>query len=233
MKATATKVLAGLVLFASGVVMGFFGSRYLAERGRLNLLHGDPRHFAEMVVRHMSDDLDLTKKQQEKLRPIVLDTADALAKVRQEQEPKLRKIFDKNNEGIRKLLTPAQQEKFTALINRLELRRKAIGRFGPPPPPPGEFDGHRPPPPGMDGFPPPPPPGGFDGHRPPPPPPGMGDYPPPPPPDFDGRSLDSPRQHPEGSGAPNATKPALDAAKPVQPEKPDTSGNIALPAADK
>lgn len=217
MKAIATKVLAGLVLFASGVVMGFFGSRYLAERGRLNLLHGDPRHFAEMVVRHMSDDLDLTKKQQEKLRPIVLDTADALAKVRQEQEPKLRKIFDKNNEDIRKLLTPAQQEKFTALINRLERRRKAIGRFGPPPPPPDGFEGHRPPPP---------PPDGYDGHRP-PPPPGMDDYPPPPPPDFDGQ------QRPEGSLTPNVTKPAPDAAKPDQPEKPDSSGHIAPPAVDK
>ncbi|MFU2210702.1 hypothetical protein [Solidesulfovibrio sp. C21] len=222
MKATATKVLAGLVLFASGVVMGFFGSRYLAERGRLTLLHGDPRHFSEMVVRHMTEDLDLTSAQQKKLRPIVLDTADALAKVREEQEPQLNKIFEKSNEEIKKLLTPDQQEKFTALLQRLAQRRKAIGRFGPPPPPPGEFDGHRPPPP---------PPGGFDGHR--PPPPGMGDYPPPPPPDFDGRSLDSPRQSPEGSRAPNATKPAPDAAKPVQPEKPDTSGKIALPAADK
>lgn len=217
MKAIATKVLAGLVLFASGVVMGFFGSRYLAERGRLALLHGDPRHFSEMVVRHMTDDLGLSKKQQEKLRPIVLDTAEALAKVRQEQEPQLNKIFEKSNEEIKKLLTPDQQEKFTALLKRLERRRKAIGRFGPPPPPPGEFGGHRPPPP---------PPDGYDGHRP-PPPPGMDDYPPPPPPDFDGQ------QRPRGSLTPNGTKPAPDAAKPDQPEKPDTSGQVAPPAAGK
>lgn len=226
MKATATKVLAGLVLFASGVVMGFFGSRYLAERGRLNLLHGDPRHFAEMVVRHMSDDLDLTNEQQQKLRPIVLDTADALAKVRQEQEPKIRKIFDKNNADIRKLLTPAQQEKFTALIDRLERRRKAIGRFGPPPPPPGEFGRHRPPPP---------PPDGFEGHRPPPPPPGGMDGFPPPPPDFDGPMPPAgpPSQRPRTDIAPEEAKPAPDAAKPDQPEKPGTSGHVTPPAVDK
>ncbi|EFL52673.1 protein of unknown function Spy-related [Solidesulfovibrio fructosivorans JJ]] len=208
MKAIATKALAGLVLFASGIVIGFFGSRYLAERGRLALLHGDPRHFSEMVVRRISDDLDLTNEQRQKLRPIVLRTAEALAKVRQEQEPKIHKIFEKSNKDIRKLLKPDQQEKFTALLKRLERRRKALGHFAPPPPPPGAFDDHRPPPPGMDGF-------------------------PPPPPDFDGRSLDSPQQHPEGSRAPNATKPAPDAVKPVQPGKPDTSGKIAPPAADK
>lgn len=234
MKATVTKVLAGLVLFASGLVIGFFGSRYLAERGRLALLHGDPRHFSEMVVRHMSDDLDLTKEQQEKLRPIVLHTADALAKVRQEQEPKIKKIFENNNEAIRKLLTSDQQEKFTALLERLEQRRKAIGHFGPPPPPPpGGFSGHRPPPPpGMDGFPPPPPPDGFDGHRP-PPPPGMGGFPPPP--DF-GDILPPPGPPPQGSKgdiAPGEAKPAPETAKPGKPDKSDAPGQTAPPAADK
>lgn len=207
MSSTATKVLAGLVLFASGAVMGFFGARYLAERGRLALLHGDPRHFAEMVLRHMADDLDLSQAQQEKLRPIMLNTADAIDKIRREQEPKVHEVIEKTNADIKKLLTPAQQEKFVALLQRLERRRKAMERFGPPPPPPG-MGGFPPPPPGghpppgMEGF--PPPPGGPGG----PPPPGLeGLFPPPPgpPPHMSGT------QAPREDAAPAPAKPETQA----------------------
>lgn len=207
MNSTATKVLAGLVLFASGVVMGFFGARYLAERGRLALLHGDPRHFAEMVLRRMADDLDLSGEQQDKVRVIVLGTADALAKIRRDQEPKVREVIEQNNRDIKTVLTPAQQEKFTALVKRLEARRKAMERFGPPPPPPGDFGG----------GPPPPPPDGF-GHRPPPPPGGFGDRPPPPPPGFDEELLLSPLR-PETDKTPSKAplSPKTDAPAPAAP----------------
>lgn len=183
MNKTATKVVAGLILFASGLVTGVFGARYLAERGRLALFRGDPRFFSEMVVRHMSDDLDLTRAQREKVRAIVLDTADQLAKIRREQEPRVRKVIEASVVKTKAILTPEQLEKFTALTERLEKRRKAMERFGPPPP--GGPPGLGPPPPGpgggLGGFPPPPPPPGDFG-RPPPhfgPPPRFGPVPPP------------------------------------------------------
>ena len=50
MNPTLTKVLAGLVLFISGAVMGFFGSRLLTERGTLALLHGDSHRFVDMAM---------------------------------------------------------------------------------------------------------------------------------------------------------------------------------------
>lgn len=178
MNPTLTKIVAGLVLFASGLVMGFFGSRFLTERGRVALLQGDPRHFADMILHRMSDDLGLSPEQREKLRPIVMNTGERMIEIRQEQEPKVREAIEKSIADTKAILTPEQQEKFTAFVERLEQRRKAMERFGPPP--------------GMGGFPPPPPgmgpPPGFDGF--PPPPPGMGGFPPPPgmgpPPDFGG-----------------------------------------------
>ncbi|WP_300163047.1 hypothetical protein [Solidesulfovibrio sp.] len=199
---TATKVLAGLLLFASGAVTGFFGSRFLNERSRFDLLRGDPRHFSEMVVRRMSEDLDLSPEQQEKLRPIVLNTGDVLAKIRREQEPKVREAIEKSTEETKAILTPEQLEKFTALMDRLEKRRKAMERFGPPPP------GMGPPPggPGMDGFPPP----GFPG-GPPPHGPGMG-----PPPDWD---FPPPPGHRPGGPRPEAA-PASP-TPPAPTEKPD------------
>ena len=73
MNPTATKVVAGVVLFLSGAVMGYFGSRLLVDRGKMAMLqHGDPRHFAEMFLRRMTGDLDLSEAQQAKLRPIVM-----------------------------------------------------------------------------------------------------------------------------------------------------------------
>jgi Spy/CpxP family protein refolding chaperone len=183
MKKKGVMVLAGLVLFASGAVMGYVGSRLLGDRGPLALLHGDPRHFADMALRRMSSDLDLTQEQQEKLRPIVMDTARQIIAIRREQEPHIRDLIATSMELTKALLTPEQREKFTATMDRFDSRRKAMGRFGPPPPPGG--DGFPPPPPhgfgpppGMDGMPPPdlfdpewdlPPPGPHPG-----PPPGQG-----------------------------------------------------------
>jgi Spy/CpxP family protein refolding chaperone len=199
MRSTTTKVLAGLLLFASGAVTGYFGSRLLAERGRFALFHGDPRHFSEMVVRRLSDDLDLSAEQQEKLRPIVLNTGDELAKIRREQEPKVRETIDKSIEATKAILTPEQREKYMALMERLDKRRKAMERFGPPPGGPGGPPG---PPPGEGGFPPPPPPG-------------MG-----PPPDFEGFPPPPPRQpQPEGKASSAAPAPGNTSPAPKAPEK--------------
>jgi len=224
------KVLAGLILFASGAVIGFFGSRLLGDRGPLSLLHGDPRHFAEMILHRMSGELDLTEAQREKLRPMIMDTARKINDIRLEQEPKIQALIDKSKKDTEALLTPEQREKFTTMMERLEARRKAMERFGPPPPPPGGFG----PPPGMDGRPPGPPPGGFgpppdmDGFGPPPggfgpPPGGFG-----PPPDLFGPDFGpSPHGPPPGredkaSTPENREKPAAgsDKAAPTPETKP-------------
>jgi Spy/CpxP family protein refolding chaperone len=185
MSGTVKKILAGLVLFGSGLVVGVFGARMWHERGTLALLHGDPRRFAEMVVHRLSADLDLTEEQRAKLRPIVMATARKLAEIRREQEPKIKEAMESDTKAIKAILTPEQTEKFEAILKRLEERRQAMDRFGPPPPPPPGLG----PPPGPPPFglgPPPPPPemdpdGPPPGFGPPPPPPGLGPPPPRPP----------------------------------------------------
>ena len=142
MNSKLAKVLAGLVLFASGAVVGFFGSRLLGERGPLALLHGDPRHFAAMALRRMSSDLDLSEEQREKLRPIIMDTARQIIAIRREQEPEIRKAIVTSIELTKALLTPEQREKFMLTMARLNERRMAMDRFGPPPGPwPGQAPG--------------------------------------------------------------------------------------------
>ncbi|MHC1712724.1 MAG: hypothetical protein AB9872_11315 [Solidesulfovibrio sp.] len=168
MNPTAKKILAGLILFVSGVVMGYFGTRVMGDRGARALLQGKPEHFVDMTLHRMSDDLGLTDEQQEKLRPILLDTAKKLAEIRRDQEPKVHEVIEKSIGATKSIMTPEQLQKFEAIIERLKQRREAMERFGPPPPPHGMG------PPGMDGFPPPP---GMDGL---PPPPGMDGFPPPP-----------------------------------------------------
>lgn len=179
------KIIAGVVLFASGAVVGVVGSRLLGERGPLAIMHGDPRHFAAMAMRRLTSDLDLSQEQQDKLRPIIMDTTRQIIALRREQEPRMQELIDTSIELTKALLTPEQREKFVDVMAKLEARRKAMDHFGPPPPPP---DGFGPPP---DGFrprhgPPPPPPDLFDPEwdLPPPPPPPDGFGPPPPPDGF-------------------------------------------------
>ncbi len=169
MTPTVKKVLAGLVIFASGVVVGIFGSRLLVERGALALLHGNPRHFTDLAMRRMTNDLGLTEEQREKIRPIVEDTAKKLGEIRREQEPRIHEIVENGIKAMKPILTPEQLEKFEATLARMRERRQAMDRFGPPPPPPPP--GLGPPPPG---FGPPPPPPDLEGMDLPPPPPGHG-----------------------------------------------------------
>ena len=148
MSGTSKKILAGLLLFLSGLVVGSFGARLWHERGALALLHGDSRRFAELVVRHLSADLALTPEQRSKLRPIVMETAKRLGEIRREQEPKIQAAMDADTKAIKEILTPEQQEKFEAILRHLKERRQALERFGPPPPPPpGDPLGPLPPPP--------------------------------------------------------------------------------------
>ncbi|OLN26388.1 hypothetical protein DVDV_2710 [Desulfovibrio sp. DV] len=222
MNKKAAMVLAGLVLFASGAVMGFIASRLLGDRGPLAMIHGDPRQFAAMALRRMSSDLDLTDEQQEKLRPLIMDTARQILAIRREQEPRVRELITTSIELTKAMLTPEQREKFTATMARLESRRKAMDRFGPPPPPPG-MEGY-PPPPGMEGY---PPPHGFG------PPPGMEGFPPPPPDLFDPEwDLPPPGPHPGPPPGAPATRPSgqrPEDAPAKQSEKPGE--NAAAPPA--
>ncbi|EKO39403.1 MAG: hypothetical protein B193_1883 [Solidesulfovibrio magneticus str. Maddingley MBC34] len=208
------KIIAGVVLFASGAVVGVVGSRLLGERGPWALMHGDPRHFAVMAMRRLTSDLDLTQEQQDKLRPIIMDTTRQIIALRREQEPRMQELIDTSIELTKALLTPEQREKFVDVMARLEARRKAMDHFGPPPPP----DGFGPPP---DGFgprhgPPPPPPDLFDPEWDLPPPGGFG----PPPPDGFG----PPR--PGGPGPGFGPPPRWDA----WPEKTPRQEQTAKPA---
>lgn len=242
------KFIAGVVLFASGAVVGVVGSRLLGERGPLAIMHGDPRHFAAMALRRLTSDLDLSQEQQDKLRPIIMDTARQIIALRREQEPRMQELIDTSIELTKALLTPEQREKFVDVMTRLEARRKVMDRFGPPPPPPDGFgpppEGvgprHAPPPP-PDLFDPewdlPPPPGGFgpppDGFGPPPPPGGFGPGPgfgPPP------RRDVWPEKTPRKDGAPKPAdkagpEPAAEQAGKAVPGDPPSATNVP-PSAD-
>jgi len=106
------KFLAGLVVFVSGVVVGTFGMRVLAERGTLAVLHGDPERFVDMALHHLTVDLDLTSDQVGKIRPIMTETAKKLAAIRREQEPKIQEALDKDVASIKAVLEPGQVKKF-------------------------------------------------------------------------------------------------------------------------
>ena len=213
------KIIAGVVLFASGAVVGVVGSRLLGERGPLALMHSDPRHFAAMAMRRLTSDLDLSQEQQDKLRPIIMDTTRQIIALRREQEPRIQELIDTSIELTKALLTPEQREKFVDVMAKLEARRKAMDHFGPPPPPPpdGFRPRHGPPPPPPDLFDPEwdlPPPGGFGPSRPGVPGPGFG-----PPPRWDAWPEKTPRK--EG-----ALKPAGKAG----PGDPPQTANVPPPA---
>lgn len=205
------KIIAGVVLFASGAVVGVVGSRLLGERGPLALMHGDPRHFAAMAIRRLTSDLDLSQEQQDKLRPLIMDTTRQIIALRREQEPRMQELIDTSIELTKALLTPEQREKFVGVMDKLEARRKAMDHFGPPPPP----DGFGPPP---DGF--------GPRHGPPPPPPDLldpeWDLPPPPPlPDGFGPPLDGFGPPRPGGPGPGFGPPPRRDAWPEKTPRPD------------
>lgn len=129
---TKTKMICGLVaLFAAGVVVGgsvgFTAAKKTAapNENEQRREHGSRRDFADKWCSKLSDDLNLTPEQVEKIKPITEDTSAQLKAVHSDNNDRVRTIFKASHQRIKAILTPEQLEIFDRKNRERENKRKA------------------------------------------------------------------------------------------------------------
>ncbi len=114
-----------LVAFVAGLVGGFWLERYLALKKRPPSGARPPReavHFP--TLDEMSRELELTADQQEEIRKVFERNDGRLKELRSEMHSRLTEIRAKLKTELDAVLTPAQRDKFEAMIEKYLQRRK-------------------------------------------------------------------------------------------------------------
>src|SRR5688572_24387681 len=130
---TKTKLVCGLVaIFAAGIVVGGSVGFTAARKGQVptpateqKREHGSKRDFADKWCSKLSDDLNLTPEQVEKIKPITEDTSAQLKAVHSDNNDRVRTIFKASHQRIKAILTPEQLEIFEQKNRERENKRKA------------------------------------------------------------------------------------------------------------
>lgn len=132
-----------VVVFAGGVAAGVLLDRFLVPPGPLfpfarGLRGPDPDRLADRLARELS----LDAAQQARVRAIFASRREQVRRMHQELRADARRRFAAEQaalrEELRTVLTPAQQEKFDALVKQGPERLwPGPGRFLGRPPPPG------------------------------------------------------------------------------------------------
>ena len=131
-------------IFLTGGVTGAFvalrfGREVVARRPT-------PEPWAPLHLKRLSDRLELTAEQQERIRPIVRRGMEDLNRTRETTVRESRRIFERMEEDVAAVLTPEQKVKYEQLNRELRERfQKIMRREGPKGPerspherPPGE-----------------------------------------------------------------------------------------------
>jgi Spy/CpxP family protein refolding chaperone len=116
-----------LIVFLLGIALGAMGHIALDRRTFAAREHdhvdGRPR-----LVSRMTHELNLTADQQKQLSAILTDMQRKFAAVRQQMTPEFDQIRNQGHDQIRQMLTPQQQPKFEAFLQRLAAERRKRDR---------------------------------------------------------------------------------------------------------
>jgi hypothetical protein len=146
-------------IFGAGCVAGGFVTlEFLHKKMRER---GAPEHWGPARLKLLSERLDLSKDQVERLKPIIRRDVEDLNRLRQQSFGETRRILERMERDIAAVLTPEQKVKFQELSEEMKERARRLfeqrrgerremreNRDGPGggPPPEGKREGRPPPP---------------------------------------------------------------------------------------
>ena len=122
----------GLV-FMIGLVLGMAGSRLALKQRFARAMQDRPAAQRQMMMRHLTRQLQLTKPQQIGIERIVDAQFKALSEVRERHQPEVRAIFQQAEDQMKPLLQPNQQQKLDQIMERMQKRGPMHGGRSPPP----------------------------------------------------------------------------------------------------
>ena len=136
-----------LVLFVSGVLIGSVGTRMYVRHKLSGIFSRERPAVRNLFVRRLTHELDLTREQRERIEEIASRAAEKFHRLHMQHRGEVEVIIDKSASEMKKHLSPAQQEQFDELQERMKAQRRRR-KHGPPigdHPPPPDIVEHRPP----------------------------------------------------------------------------------------
>ena len=122
------------LIFASGAVLGVFGTRlYNASTVSAKAIKAPPSpdEFRKMVIAEYQRRLLLTDIQLEKLNLILDETQAQVKEIHAKTDPALKAVHDHQIESMNRMLTPVQQTEYEKMRkDRQEQRQKQRGGHG-------------------------------------------------------------------------------------------------------
>ena len=121
----------GLV-FMLGLVLGIAGSHLAFKHRFARAMQDRPAAQRQMMMRHLTRQLQLTKPQQIEIERIVDAQLKALSDVRERHQPEVQAIFQQAEDEIKPYLLPRQQQKLDQIMEQMQKHGPMHG--GRPPP---------------------------------------------------------------------------------------------------
>ena len=121
----------GLVLML-GLVLGMAGSRLAHKHRFAQAMQNRPDAQRQMVMRHLTCQLKLTKPQQIEIEHIVNARLKALSSLRERYQPEVQAIFQQAEDEMKPHLLPKQQQKLDQIMERMRKHGPMHGGRSPP-----------------------------------------------------------------------------------------------------
>jgi predicted esterase YcpF (UPF0227 family) len=115
-----------------GLVLGMVGSRFAHKHRFAQVMQNRPVAQRQMMMRHLTRQLQLTKPQQIEIERIVDAQLKALSDLRERHQPEVQAIFQQSEDEMKPHLLPKQQEKLDQIMKRMQKHGPMHGARPPP-----------------------------------------------------------------------------------------------------
>jgi uncharacterized protein YneF (UPF0154 family) len=115
-----------------GVVLGIAGSHLALKHRFARAMQDRPAAQRQMVMRHLTRELQLTKPQQIEIERIVDTQLQALSALRDRHQPEVQAIFQQAKDEMKPHLLPAQQQKLDQIMEQIQRHGHMHGGHPPP-----------------------------------------------------------------------------------------------------
>ena len=121
-------LLAVLLVFILGVTSGALVTHVIHQARFESFTSGGRPPREDMLVKRLTDKLDLNSQQQDKVRAIVHDTQLAMQQIRRQTRPQIEGVLTEGQQRISVLLRQEQRDKFEKMIAEHKTKRHGNDR---------------------------------------------------------------------------------------------------------
>lgn len=121
------------LFFMLGLVLGMAGSHLALKHRFARAMQDRPAAQRQMMMRHLTRQLQLTKPQQAEIARIMDAQLKALSEVRERHQPEVQAIFQQAEDEMKPHLLPKQQQKLDQIMQRMQKHGPMHGMRPPPP----------------------------------------------------------------------------------------------------